>query len=141
MPNASLRPCLEQPCSALVPSGRCRAHAREQSLANAPAWVTRFYNSTAWKKLRAYKRAADPLCEDCLARGDMTPMRDVDHVVPLMTRPDLALVTENLRSLCKRCHAAKRRGAPRGLGEVQGGHDDIGGKPILYGTNPQHMGR
>lgn len=113
MPWKPKRPCAEPGCRELVDGGRCGAHTRTHEQQRRPAWVTAFYSSTAWKKVRAMKRARDPLCEDCSERGVGTIATEVDHVVPLMVRRDLALELSNLRSLCSSCHAAKtRRGAP-----------------------------
>ena len=79
-------------------------------------------NSTArgydrrWRKLRKRKLQSDPLCEDCLERGRTTLAQEVDHIIRITKRPDLRLVWDNLRSLCKPCHdaksAAERSGRP-----------------------------
>jgi len=114
-PTAPSGPCSYPGCTILVPKGRCPQHTQDHDRSRRPAWVTTFYSSTAWKKLRALKRQLNPFCEDCQARGIGTPVHDVDHVIPLTTRPDLGLVLENLRSLCRACHAAKTR---RGGGSI-----------------------
>lgn len=38
------------------------------------------YNTTAWRKLRLAKLAADPLCYACGLRGLNKPARAVDHI-------------------------------------------------------------
>ena len=111
MPNRPLRPCPERGCPELVQAGRCPLHSRTREQDRRLAWVTTFYNSTAWKKLRALKRSLDPLCEGdegtpCPAQREA---ETVDHVIPITTRPDLRLSIENLRSLCHPCHNAKTR--------------------------------
>jgi 5-methylcytosine-specific restriction protein A len=93
-----------------VKHGRCLEHQLVYEQQRRPAWVTTHYNSTPWKKVRAMKKRANPLCQDCLDEGKITPTQEIDHVIPLTVRPDLALVMENLRSLCVECHRAKTRG-------------------------------
>lgn len=67
----------------------------------------RFYSRIAWLKLRALKLATDPLCEHCHKRGELTVAEHVHHVEEVRSRPDLALVMENLESLCESCHNAE----------------------------------
>lgn len=40
----------------------------------------------------------------CEAEGRLVPATVVDHIHPIQQRPELRLVTQNLRSLCKRHH-------------------------------------
>jgi 5-methylcytosine-specific restriction protein A len=69
----------------------------------------RFYNSTAWLKLRAVQLREFPLCVDCLAIDRVTAATNVDHVLPRKKRPDLELDQKNLQSLCHPHHSAKTR--------------------------------
>ena len=68
------------------------------------------YNSARWRRLSAWKKSCDPLCEDCLAKGVTTPTEDVHHIVSFMSTDDpglrlqLAYDFDNLLSLCDRCH-------------------------------------
>lgn len=70
----------------------------------------RIYNSEKWRKLRAWKFAKDPLCEICKKEGIVTPAEDVHHIISFMSAKDqamrkyLAYDSENLMSLCKKCH-------------------------------------
>ena len=57
---------------------------------------------TAWRILRARVLAEEPYCYRCGA--DAT---EVDHVIPLSVRPDLAHERSNLRGACKSCNASK----------------------------------
>lgn len=71
-----------------------------------------FYNSAAWKSCReSYKRAKGGLCEDCMARGIITAGAEVHHVIELTPEnvkdPNIALNWDNLRLLCKDCHAKR----------------------------------
>lgn len=44
-------------------------------------------------------------CVQCGRRGRL----EVDHILPVRERPDLAFVLANLQSLCGSCHAKKTR--------------------------------
>src|SRR5687768_9615119 len=65
MPTQPLRPCPGDGyrCPELVTDGRCPAHAEEHDRTRRPEWVTRFYSSSRWKKVRDWKRRHSPLCE------------------------------------------------------------------------------
>ena len=67
---------------------------------------TKFYQSTAWRKLRKVKLEQNPLCEECFKKGVHTPAKVVDHIVPI-NRGGAALDIVNLQSLCDRCHNVK----------------------------------
>lgn len=66
----------------------------------------KFYESSAWRKLRAKFIAANPLCAECLKRGVVTPARVVDHILPI-NMGGAALSEDNLQALCDRCHNIK----------------------------------
>ncbi|WP_192820185.1 HNH endonuclease [Rufibacter sp. LB8] len=68
---------------------------------------SKFYTSTAWRKLRARKLANDPLCTHCQKKGIITLGSDIDHVLSIAKRPDLKLDYDNLQTLCKSCHSIK----------------------------------
>lgn len=65
-----------------------------------------FYNSAAWRKLRAWKLRREPLCERCRARGLLVPATVAHHKVERADDPVLALDLDNLESLCPPCHSA-----------------------------------
>lgn len=67
---------------------------------------TEFYQSTAWRKLRALKLEQEPMCEECLKEGRLIPARMVDHIVPI-NKGGASLDIDNLQSLCNVCHARK----------------------------------
>jgi 5-methylcytosine-specific restriction protein A len=113
MPTSPPRPCAGG-CGRLVSKGRCPDCSRQHDRTRRPEWITRFYGSIAWQKLRALKRSLDPICQDCRQAGRITAEGlDVDHAIPLEERPDLGLVLENLRTRCRDHHAAKTRGGGR----------------------------
>ena len=65
-----------------------------------------FYQSTAWRKLRAIKLNEEPMCEKCARLGRLIPAQMVDHIVPI-NKGGGDLDKSNLQSLCNACHARK----------------------------------
>lgn len=65
-----------------------------------------FYQSPAWRKLRAVKLRLNPLCEECERLGRVTPAQMVDHITPI-NKGGASLDMENLQSLCNACHNRK----------------------------------
>lgn len=69
----------------------------------------KFYNSTAWIKLRLKVLQRDHNeCVWCKAAGRVTTREnavlEIDHIQELEYHPELALDLDNLRTLCKDCH-------------------------------------
>jgi 5-methylcytosine-specific restriction protein A len=74
-----------------------------------------FYQSAAWRAVRAAVLRANPLCRLCAARGLVVVAKVVDHITPIKdggARYDVS----NLQGLCVSCHNAKtaRETAARG---------------------------
>ncbi len=98
MPHRPPRVCNR--CRRSVPAGaRCSCR---------PAWsgrngYTGSGSTRRWRKLRAAKLAADPMCE---ARGCRALAVEVDHIVNVGSGGD-RYDWANLQSLCRICHAAK----------------------------------
>jgi 5-methylcytosine-specific restriction protein A len=65
-----------------------------------------FYSSSAWLKLRNYKRLLNPICESCEKLGLIIPFNTIDHIKPISEDGE-ALSLDNLQTLCKQCHAIK----------------------------------
>ena len=94
-----------------------------------------------WRDVRAAVLDEEPLCRFCAEKGLVVAATDVDHIQPLLLRPDLRLVRSNLRPLCKSCHQGITRAfnmsrAKAGGSSTQG----IGGarsRPIAAETEPQ----
>ena len=69
-------------------------------------------NSWKWQVLRKKKFIANPVCEECKKNGRVSPTEEIHHVVPVESGKDesemkqLAYDYNNLRALCKACHAA-----------------------------------
>ena len=73
----------------------------------------KIYSSERWRKLRAWKFASNPICEECEKAGLATPTEDIHHIISFMSVTDpivrlrLAYDYDNLQSLCKKCHQKK----------------------------------
>lgn len=64
-----------------------------------------FYKSKKWKeKRKAMLRRDEYLCRECRRYGKSTSATTVHHIIPIDQRPDLALASRNLISLCEACH-------------------------------------
>lgn len=61
-----------------------------------------------WKRLRDEFIEQHPLCKHCEERGQVTMAKEIDHIIPFSDLSDpLRLCSDNLQSLCRRCHAIK----------------------------------
>ena len=67
-------------------------------------------HSRRWQAVRLLALRRDGyLCVKCRAEGFIERARDVDHVKPRDTHPELAFDPDNLMSLCRAHHNAKTR--------------------------------
>lgn len=77
-------------------------------MAEAISFLTmamRFYKSAKWKRKREQIFRRDGyVCRECARYGKTTEAQTVHHIYPLDRYPKLALVSENLISLCYSCH-------------------------------------
>ena len=68
------------------------------------------YNNTEWRKLRDNYIKQHPLCENCLDKGKVVAAEDIHHIKSPFTTGEinynLLLDGNNLKALCKECHAA-----------------------------------
>ncbi len=85
----------------------------------AREFARRFYSSKAWQDCRnAYAKKAHHLCEDCLAKGIYKPGEIVHHVIEIdpvtIEKPEVALNFDNLRLVCRDCHAEEHRRKKKG---------------------------
>lgn len=95
----------------------------------AKKFSEKFYKSKQWQKCREdYARSVGGLCEECLEREIITAGEIVHHKIELtpdnINRPEITLNWENLRLVCRECHAIKhgkrrRRYAVDEFGKVQ----------------------
>jgi 5-methylcytosine-specific restriction protein A len=125
--QAPIRPCSRSGCHALARARFCDRHAREHSTKCWSRSKTVKRSITAWRKLRDYQIAREPLCRECLSRGHVCAAVEVDHIVPL-SRGGEELDENNIQSLCAKCHRAKsmREAAE---GRARSGR---GGYPLIY---------
>ena len=64
-----------------------------------------FYKATVWKKKRERILKRDEYaCRECKRYGKTTAATTVHHVIPLEKQPDLKYSSDNLISLCGKCH-------------------------------------
>lgn len=95
------------------------------------------YNNSNWRKLRDTYLRQNPLCEDCLLEGKVTPATDVHHKESPFKGATInyhkLLDYDNLQALCKECHGnhhAKEQGhvsaedVIKFLDELLGGEDE-----------------
>lgn len=73
-------------------------------------YAKKFYNSQAWKKCRKeYAASVGGLCERCLKNGLIKPGEIVHHKIYLSPEniddPTVTLNFDNLKLLCRDCHA------------------------------------
>jgi 5-methylcytosine-specific restriction protein A len=61
-----------------------------------------------WEKLRAWFviQPGNQLCRHCEARGLVTVVAEVDHIIPI-DRGGARLNPANLQPLCRSCHRSK----------------------------------
>lgn len=81
-------------------------------------YAAAFYSSTAWKRCReAYRERVGGLCEECLRRGIYTPAEIIHHIVEItpenINDPAVTLNFDNLRAVCRECHAKEHGARPR----------------------------
>ena len=80
-----------------------------------------FYRSPKWLHKRDLILRRDGYrCQECKRYGRITQATTVHHILHLEDRPDLALTSSNLVSLCQACHAKahpEKGGARPGSGE------------------------
>jgi 5-methylcytosine-specific restriction protein A len=61
----------------------------------------KFYQSSAWKKLRGMFIQRNPLCVECGSVGEV-----VDHITPIKAGGS-SMAWDNLQTMCHRCHNIK----------------------------------
>lgn len=79
--------------------------------------IDEFYRSSKWLHKRELILRRDGYrCQRCKRYGRITQANTVHHIQHLEDRPDLALTSSNLISLCARCHMEvhpeKHKGQP-----------------------------
>jgi 5-methylcytosine-specific restriction protein A len=71
----------------------------------ATGWVKKFYVSAVWLHKRNLIFERDHYeCQKHKRQGGFAKATCVHHIKHLKDRPDLALIDDNLESLCDQCH-------------------------------------
>ncbi|MEK4024470.1 HNH endonuclease [Sporosarcina sp. FSL W7-1283] len=110
-----LRPCNQYGCSNLTRKRFCDSHSdsqtqqtRDYDRYGRDSKTKAFYNSTAWRKLRAMIKIRDNgLCQMCLVDKRIVIGTIVDHIIPIKVDWQLRLTENNLQLLCHSCHNKK----------------------------------
>ncbi len=115
MPYRLKRKCNQFGCKTLTTQSYCSKHEKPRRSWTQPnkrrdrtPEGKKIYDEQ-WRKLRnAFLAEPDnALCKECYIRGVITEATDVDHVIPIVERPDLKYDADNLQPLCKSCHSRK----------------------------------
>lgn len=82
------------------------------------------YNTTRWRDIRKAKLMKDPLCEICLLEDKTTLAEDVHHLNSFVDYEDnqaltLAFDSNNLCSVCKKCHWRCHNGDLKGTKSIE----------------------
>jgi 5-methylcytosine-specific restriction endonuclease McrA len=86
---------------------RCPAHASAYRVAEREKYEDDWYRQPAWIRFRKWFLARHGLCIGCEAVGRAVAAFHVDHILNRRDYPDLALVEDNCRPLCAKCHAKR----------------------------------
>ncbi len=97
-----------RPPSHVPPGAMPRAAARQEHDRTRGSARERGYDAV-WHRMRNMVLAEEPLCRLCGREGRLAAAAEVDHIVPIVRRPDLRLDRGNLQPLCRACHARKTR--------------------------------
>lgn len=116
MPISAKTPCRHAGCRALVDKpGHCDQHRKEsfkaqkQSASDDYKERNRFYQRSAWKRVRLAHLQDEPLCRSCRKAGRLAEAKIVDHIIPITDGGD-EYADVNLQSLCTSCHNTKTAG-------------------------------
>jgi len=112
----ALKPCNEFGCGQLTREVYCTTHQdggkeealdkrREYDRVIRPAYITRFYNTGDWIRLRVLAMERDNhLCQRCLKSKQLQAAHVVHHLIEVRDDWSKRLDLSNLESLCHTCH-------------------------------------
>lgn len=103
MPMKPLNPCRHPGCPNLTSGRYCDTHTSYCKRASAHE---RGYTSK-WQKLSKLFLKKNPLCNECLRNGKLSPAAVVDHITPHRGDETLMWSENNWQALCKNCHDKK----------------------------------
>jgi 5-methylcytosine-specific restriction enzyme A len=112
-----MQPCSYPSCGALVQRdsynrGKCPKHriqVQREYDQTRPDHLVKFYNSAAWRNLRADVARREPLCRLCQEQGRVTAGQQIDHIESVKENWARRLDPTNLRNLCLSCHRSVTR--------------------------------
>ena len=117
MPKKPDRQCGVPGCPNLIPAGQtlCDEHRRARGAAyerTRDKALKQPYSSKAWRNLRTFKLARQPLCEPCFRDGLVTAAVIVHHKTEVAQGGKFLPAIAELESVCRSCHEkAHKRGA------------------------------
>jgi 5-methylcytosine-specific restriction protein A len=130
MPAASLKPCRQPGCAALVSvSGYCPQHLKAQRKATdaiRDQSVRRLYNSR-WRKARLVYLAQHPFCVSAQCAGRAVAAQVVDHIEDHKGDEARFWDVGNWQSLCSPCHNSKT-GKTAAFGRSNANHSQREGR-------------
>jgi len=105
MPRKPKRPCAYPGCPNLSDGQYCEEHRVQErrkydKYIRSPE-VKRKYGSV-WRRIRDSYAKEHPLCERCLKEGQLSPVEEVHHILPVKRGGTHS--RDNLMSLCRSCH-------------------------------------
>ena len=107
MPKAPKRPCRYPGCPNLCDKGvYCSQHMQFSSDRMRGGAESRGYDAR-WRKARTAFLQRNPLCNECMKSGKITPATVVDHIIPHRGDRKLFWDESNWQPLCKCCHDRK----------------------------------
>ena len=68
-----------------------------------------WYSNQRWRAFRSWYLSRGPLCVLCEEAGRVSLASELHHVIPRLTRPDLAYSADNMMALCKSCHSRQEK--------------------------------
>ena len=106
MPYKPKKPCAHTGCRELTHGRFCPAHQKladqqYEKYQRDPDTKNRY--GRAWQRVRRKFVAEHPLCEECLRKGEHTPVQEVHHILPRSKGGTHA--PDNSMSLCSSCHS------------------------------------
>ena len=122
MPYAAPQPCKRFGCPELTQSGFCKKCKKDpRHRAYSPRGTTQrrrrlneedrkldaWYSSSRWRSLRNSWISRNPCCALCLRAGVIKSGEVVDHIVERRDDDSKRLDSENLQTLCHKCHNRK----------------------------------
>ena len=112
MPLRPMVPCRAQGCRALVVSGWCLVHKKDDPAQIYEHWrgsSTKRGYGYRWHEFRAalLKQPDFVLCRDCEAEGKITLAQEIHHPKKVADYPELQYDPANCMPLCKTHHAIR----------------------------------